>query len=75
MFLGTAIWFFGSLVIVVACYRAMQRVTVMLKRLELYLLTTVFLQMLRSNDIVRLYCGSSVIFSLCSQQCIDCVLK
>ena len=29
--------FFGSLVIVVACYRAMQRVTVILKRLELYL--------------------------------------
>ena len=36
MFLGTAIWFFGSRVIVVACYRAMQRVTVILKRLELY---------------------------------------
>ena len=28
---------FSSLVIVVACYRAMQRVTVILKRLELYL--------------------------------------
>ena len=37
MFLGTAIWFLGSLVIVVACYRAMQRVTVILKKLELYL--------------------------------------
>ena len=36
MFLGTAIWFFGSRVIVVACSRAMQRVTVILKRLELY---------------------------------------
>ena len=28
MFLAIDIWFFGSLVIVVACYRAMQRVTV-----------------------------------------------
>ena len=37
MFLGTAIWFFGSLVIVVACYRSMQRFTVQLKRLDLYL--------------------------------------
>ena len=37
VFLGTAIWFFGSLAIVVACYRAMQRVTVILKRLELQL--------------------------------------
>ena len=37
VFLGTAIWFFSSLVIVLACYRAMQRVTVILKRLELYL--------------------------------------
>ena len=36
-FLGTAIWFFSSLIIVVACYRAMQRVTVILKRLQLYL--------------------------------------
>ena len=30
VFLGTAICFFGSVVIVVACYRAMQRVTVIL---------------------------------------------
>ena len=37
VFLGTAIWFFSSLVIVLACHRAMQRVTVILKRLELYL--------------------------------------
>ena len=36
-FLGADIWLFGSLVIVVACYRAMQRVTVILKSLELYL--------------------------------------
>ena len=62
MFLGTAIWFFSSLVIVVACYRAMQRVTVILKRLELYLNRSVFLQMLRSTDIVRLNCGGSVSF-------------
>ena len=37
LILGTAIWFPGSLVIVVACYRVVQRVTVKLKRLELYL--------------------------------------
>ena len=37
VFLGTAICFFSSLVIVAACYIAMQRVTVILKRLELYL--------------------------------------
>ena len=36
MFLDTAIWFFVSLVIVVACYRAMERVTAGNKRLELY---------------------------------------
>ena len=36
---------------------------------------TVFLQMLRSSVIVRLNCGSSVIFSLCLQQCIDCVFN
>ena len=36
---------------------------------------TVFWQMLRSTVIVRLNCGSSVIFSLCLQQCIDCVLN
>ena len=32
-------------------------------------------QILRSTVIVRLNCGSSVIFSLCSQQCIDCILN
>ena len=37
MFLGTGIWFFGCLVIVVACYRAMQRCIVILKSLEFYL--------------------------------------
>ena len=31
--------------------------------------------MLRSIVIVCLNCGSSVIFSLCLQQCIDCVLN
>ena len=74
MFLGTAICFFVSLVIVLACYRAMQRVTV-IKGLNCTKFTTVFLQVLRSTVIVRLNCGSSMIFSLCLQQCIDCVLN
>ena len=57
MFLGTAIWVFGSLVIVLACYRAMQRVTVILKRLELYLNHDCvnFFQMLRSTVIVSAF--------------------
>ena len=63
MFLGTAIFFFfwggggggGVLAIVEACYRAMQRVTV-IKGLNCTKITTVFLQVLRSTDIVRLNC-------------------
>ena len=45
----------------------MQRVTVILKRLELYLKHDCVLQMLRYS-----HC---VIFFLCLQQCIDCVLN
>ena len=72
-----AIKFFGSLVIIVVCYRAMQHVTAakQTKGLNYTKILTVFLQMLRSTFIVRLNCGSSVIFSLCLQQCIDCVLN
>ena len=57
MFLGTAICLFVSLVIVVACYRAMQRVTI-IKGLNCTKFTTVFLQMFRSTVIVRLNCGA-----------------
>ena len=52
VFLGTAIWLFGSLVIVVACYRAMQRVTIILKRLELYLNHNSAFQILRFTVLV-----------------------
>ena len=57
MFLGTAICFFGSLVIVVACYRVMQRVTV-IEGLNCTKTKTVFLQVLRSTVKVQLNCGA-----------------
>ena len=70
MFLGTAIcfFFFGSLVIVVACYRAYN------KRLQLHL----------NHDCIAnasLHCYSAFElwelsdFLPCLQQCIDCVLN
>ena len=58
----------------VACYRAMQRVTV-IKGFNCTKFTTVFLQVLRSTVIERLNCGSSVILSVYLQQCIDCVFN
>ena len=61
-FLPLIFGFFGSLVIVVACYRAMQRVTVNHD--------CVF-----CKCFAPLNCGKSVIFSFCLQQCIDCVLN
>ena len=58
-FLARLFVFFGSIVIVVACYRAMQRVTV-IKGLNCTKITTVYLQVLRSTDIVRLNCGAQL---------------
>ena len=55
-FLARLLVFFSSLVIVVARYRAMQRVTV-IKGLNCTKITTVYLQVLCSTVIVRLNCG------------------
>ena len=54
LFVCLFVFFFGSLVIVVACYRVMQRITV-IKGLKI---TAVFLQVLRSTVIVCLNCGA-----------------